>query len=109
MNRISKFARPTGWVAAFILALLAIPNAQAQQVGDADAGKRLVDAACAGCHSPSVRPKRAPDFAAIAAMPSTTALSLGVFMRTSHPTMPNVVLTPAELDDVIGFILSLRR
>ena len=41
-------------------------------------------------------------------MPSTTAESLGVFLRTSHPTMPNLVLSAAERDDVIAYILSLR-
>jgi mono/diheme cytochrome c family protein len=109
MEFSSKFARPYIWAAAAILAPFMMASAQAQQPGDAAAGKRLADATCAGCHSAPVGPRRAPDFRAIAAMPSTTALSLGVFMRTSHPTMPNVMLTPTELDDVISYILSLRR
>jgi len=107
MKFVSNVARPHIWAAAAILASVSIVNAQ--QPGSVEAGKRLVDATCVSCHSPSVIPKRAPDFPAIAAMPSTTALSLGVFMRTSHPTMPNVVLSPSELDDVTAYILSLRH
>ena len=34
---------------------------------------------------------------AIAAMPSTTALSLDVFLRTSHPTMPNLMLSDTDI------------
>jgi hypothetical protein len=51
---------------------------------------------------------KAPAFSAVAAMPSTTARSLNVFLRTSHPTMPNLMLTNTETEDVIAYILSLR-
>jgi hypothetical protein len=49
-----------------------------------------------------------PAFSAIAAMPSTTARSLEVFLKTSHPTMPNLMLSTRERDDLIAYILSLR-
>ena len=42
-------------------------------------------------------------------MPSTTAQALGVFLKTSHPTMPNIMLSDNERDDVIAYILSLRH
>jgi hypothetical protein len=29
-----------------------------------------------------------------------------VFLKTSHPTMPNLVLTNTETEDVIAYILS---
>ena len=53
-------------------------------------------------------PRQAPAFKTIAAMPSTTGRSLEVFLRTSHPPMPNLVLSASERDDVIAYILSLR-
>ena len=109
MGTGNHFARLHLWRWAGIVLPFLASIAEAQQVGDAAAGKRLADVACVSCHVPSVPAKQAPDFASIAAMSSTTALSLGVFMRTSHPTMPNVLLTPSELDDVISYILSLRR
>jgi len=80
----------------------------AQQAGDPAAGLRLAEVSCLSCHGTAAAPRKALAFAAIAAMPSTTAESLGVFLRTSHPTMPNLVLSAAERDDVIAYILSLR-
>ena len=97
-------ARSIAWSASLLLA--GIPLAFGQQVGDPAAGKRLVDGTCAQCHG--TPGSRAPAFVAVAAMPSTTAESLGVFLRTSHPTMPNIILSNAERDDVIAYILSLR-
>ena len=38
-----------------------------------------------------------------------TATALRVFLTTSHPKMPNLILTPEELADVTAFILSLRE
>jgi cytochrome c len=90
------------------LLLATTTPAPAQDQGDPAAGRRLVEQSCSDCHGPSSATTRAPSFAAVAAMPSTTALSLGVFLRTSHPTMPNVMLGPADLDNVIAYILSLR-
>ena len=51
----------------------------------------------------------AADFAEVANLPSTTALSLKVFLQTSHKEMPNFSLKPAEADDIIAYILSLKR
>ena len=39
---------------------------------------------------------RGPDFTAIANRTSTTALSLKVFMKTSHHRMPNLIITPDQ-------------
>jgi mono/diheme cytochrome c family protein len=87
-----------GWPAA----------AAAQAAGDAARGQGLVEAECLSCHGDPSRAPRAPDFREVAGLPSTTELSLGVFMRTSHPSMPNIILSPADLDDVIAYILSLK-
>ncbi len=92
----------------FALILGASAPGVAQQAGDPAAGQRLAEASCLVCHD-SAGSHRAPAFSAVAAMPSTTAMSLGVFLRTSHPTMPNLMLTPSERDDVIAYILSLRK
>jgi len=76
------------------------------------AGHRLAEAWCKTCHAIEATsagmPSTAPDFAKIANQPSTTALALKAFLRTSHPTMPNLVLTPAQADDLANYILSLK-
>ena len=79
--------------------------------GNVESGRRLTIDWCTGCHS--VEPKQAgifaADFAEIAKLPSTTALSLRVFLQTSHKNMPNLILQPEEADDIVAYILSLKQ
>jgi mono/diheme cytochrome c family protein len=81
--------------------------------GGAASGHRLAEAWCKACHAIEPRtagtPTVAPDFAAVANQPSTTELALKVFLRTSHPNMPNLVLTPEQTDNIVTYILSLKR
>jgi hypothetical protein len=37
-----------------------------------------------------------------------TATALRVFLTTSHPKVPNPVIMPEQMADVIAYILSLR-
>ena len=68
---------------------------------------------CKDCHAIEASDRRRrrphPDFAAIANRPSTTALSLKVFFKTSHRSMPNLVIAPDQADDLANYILSLKR
>ena len=89
------------------LLLSTVSFACGQQVGDSASGRRLAEASCMGCHGVTNAQPPASTFSAIAAMPSTSAQSLGVFLRTSHANMPNLVLSNSERDDVIAYILSL--
>ena len=98
--------RSLAWSAPFLLANFAV--AFGQQVGDPAAGKRLAEGTCLECHGAQDTSRRAPAFSAIAAMQSTTALSLDVFLRTSHPTMPNLILSSTERANLIAYIMSLR-
>ena len=50
----------------------------------------------------------APDFRSVANMPSTTPMSLIVWLTNPHPTMPSLILSPQEASDVIAYIESLR-
>ena len=50
-----------------------------------------------------------PAFRDIANTRGMTATALRVFLTTSHPKMPNLILTPTETADVIAYILSLRN
>ena len=79
----------------------------------ASPGHRLADAWCKQCHAIAAATagtaNAAPDFAAIANQPSTTALSLKVFLNTTHRGMPNLVIAPEQADDLVDYILSLKR
>lgn len=77
------------------------------------AGHRLAKVWCKDCHA--IEPTSSgtvgdpPAFTAIAQLPSTTALSLKVFFQTSHRNMPNLIITPEQADDLVNYILSLKR
>jgi mono/diheme cytochrome c family protein len=81
--------------------------------GDGSTGHRLASEWCRDCHA--IEPtaintgKPAPDFVAVANMPSTTELSLKVFLLSSHKTMPNFIIKPNDADDLVAYILSLKR
>ena len=89
-----KFVSCLAATLGLILAALQ-PLAAQNSRGSAEAGRRLASQWCSGCHA--VEPKTvgifAADFAEIAKLPSTTALSLTVFLRTSHRNMPNFILS----------------
>jgi mono/diheme cytochrome c family protein len=82
-------------------------------LGNASSGRQYAEAWCTECHSIQRTTARtgqiAPDFTAIADLHSTTALSLRVFLQSNHKTMPNFIIARRDTDDVIAYILSLRR
>jgi mono/diheme cytochrome c family protein len=101
---------------ATLAAVLQIAAFHAQgQIGDVSAGHAFAKRACITCHMVEAResPPRliavGPTFPAIANTPGMTATALHAALTTSHPKMPNLIFTPAEMDDVITYILSLRR
>ncbi len=104
------------WLAALglVFALpMAASTAQAPVVGDPEAGRAYALKNCASCHmvSPDQSPpvRTAPSFQAIANMHSTTEMSLHAFLSTPHPHMPNFIVPPKNGQDVIAYILSLRK
>jgi hypothetical protein len=50
----------------------------------------------------------APRFEDIANTPGMTATALIAWFQTSHPTMPNVILTDEQTRDIVQYILSLK-
>ena len=83
-------------------------------VGDARKGLAYAEKFCSACHnvlatdatSPN---KQAPPFKSIAKTPGMSITALTVWSRTSHPTMPNFVIAPEDMDDLIAYIMSLRN
>ena len=105
-----QVALPAGLL---ILVLVAPGLIQAQSIGDPDEGRRLATAWCSECHQVgsqalSTGNDVVPSYQAIAAMPSTTAMSIRAFLSTSHNVMPNFNLTDTQISDVAAYILSLR-
>jgi cytochrome c len=75
-------------------------------------GHRLAEAWCKPCHA--IEPHmagmsdQAPNFEAIANRHGTAALSLKVFLKTTHANMPNLVIAPDQADALANYILSLK-
>ncbi|HWE76054.1 MAG TPA: c-type cytochrome [Stellaceae bacterium] len=101
------------FVAPALAAMLAALSAVAQTSGDPAAGREMARQVCAACHKVTIAqtaPSRsAPSFAAIANMSSTTETALHAFLSTPHANMPNLMLKQQQQDDVIAYILGLRR
>lgn len=95
-------------------ALLASAPAWAEGlVGDPERGRLLAEEACILCHTVAPGDRTytligAPPFQAVADDPAVTNVSLRVFLQTPHETMPDLVLTAPETDDIVAYILGMK-
>jgi len=87
----------------------------AAQSADPAIGRNLAETSCSACHRidaaspPKIANLDAPSFLDISRMPSTTELAIKVFLRTSHNSMPNFILSPEEIDSVAAYIVGLTK
>jgi mono/diheme cytochrome c family protein len=106
--------RHIAFLSLFIAAALAVPaEALAQPDNRHSLGRQVAMELCSSCHRVTEgqpRPGRGvASFFAIANLPSTTALSLKVFLRSNHKGMPNLIITESDSNELIDYILSLKR
>jgi mono/diheme cytochrome c family protein len=95
----------------FVLLVASVSSAFAQDPGDPQAGFNMAQQVCSKCHGISAEPSPLPQalrFREVADQKGMTGTALTVWMQTSHPTMPNIVLTKQETLDVVAYILSLK-
>jgi len=93
------------------LAFAATAAMAGEEAGDSQAGFDYADTYCATCHGISEEQSplpQAPRFRNVADQPGITAMALQVWMQTSHPTMPNIIVAPQDMRNVIAYILSLK-
>lgn len=86
-------------------------GAMAEDLRASQAGFVYAEHYCAPCHGISAEPSplpQAPRFKDVAEQPGITAMSLQVWLQTSHPTMPNIIIEPEDMRNVIAYILSLK-
>ncbi len=89
-----------------------LPGANAQEA-DIAAGKAYAEDVCASCHAVSAGESASPvleatPFQMVADTPGMTELALSVWLQSSHPTMPNIILSQDEMRNVIAYIRSLE-
>ena len=46
-----------------------------------------------------------PSFQSIADLPSTTGISLNAFLHSNHQNMPDFIISSADSNDLIAYIL----
>ena len=106
--------RHTVSLSLFIAAALAAPvEALAQPDNGHSLGRQVAIELCSSCHRVTEEQhlpgENVASFFAIANLPSTTALSLKVFLRSNHKGMPNLIVSEPDTDKLIDYILSLKR
>ena len=99
-------------VALFVILLTA--SAATAQAQDPQAGAKWATDVCSRCHAISTGQFRspngeAPSFVELANTPGMTSAALTVALTTPHAGMPMFVLTPEQRQDIIAYILSLKR
>ena len=96
------------------IALIALTShLAAQETGDPKKGAALARSVCAQCHAVRNGELRspnpmAPSFSNVAKAPGMTDRALRVWLQSSHPTMPNFILTDDDRNNIIVYILSLK-
>jgi len=94
---------------------LTVGNLRAQEVGNPAQGLRIAQAICAECHLVDKLPGEqspnliAPTFERIANTPGMNGAALAAALRTSHESMPNIIIKGSDLSDIIAYVLSLRK
>ena len=91
-----------------------IAHVHAQTLGDPQKGRAVAQQFCAECHAiekgnvPSPN-SEAPSFTVVASTPGMTAMALNVFFQTPHRAMPNLILKTDQKNDIIAYIMSLKK
>ena len=101
-------------IAVAAAALLVSGYAVKAQEADVEAGAAYAEQVCAACHAVLANEQisplaEAPTFQSVADTPGMTEMALTVWLQTSHPTMPNIVLKPDDLRNVVAYIRSLAK
>jgi mono/diheme cytochrome c family protein len=114
MNTIARYALWAG-IAVVVCGItyqyfLMSPNRELPLENRAiESGHHIAKTICGDCHAISGPAGVGPSFQDIADQPATTAIFLQAFFRSNHDNMPNFIISPADTEDVIAYILSLKQ
>ncbi|MGQ9369020.1 c-type cytochrome [Azospirillum sp. ST 5-10] len=82
--------------------------------GSAATGRALAAELCADCHvvlpdQPVGDFPEGPDLIERMGDPGVTEMALRSYLQTSHPVMPNIRLSREQTDDLVAYLLTLKR
>ncbi|MFA5899270.1 MAG: cytochrome c [Hyphomicrobium sp.] len=96
---------------AYLVALLTLA-AGAVETGDKEKGHAYAQQVCAECHAvekdENLLFADVPSFEQVANSEGMSPRALGVWLHTSHPNMPDFIIPPDDIDNVVAYIMSLR-
>ncbi|HUS95101.1 MAG TPA: cytochrome C [Hyphomicrobiaceae bacterium] len=100
-------------IAVLLGAVLMSDFSRAVEVGERGKGLALARGLCAECHTVEPgrtvsRVREATSFQVIADIDGMTATASAVFFKTSHKTMPNLIISGRDAENLTAHILSLR-
>lgn len=119
ISSIAIWARRLATSAALCLTCACISQTEPSATDEparpsAAAGLHYAQQVCAACHAvtsgqlQSPNPN-APTFEVIANLPGMTGTALNAWLHSPHPTMPNLIVSPTDRDNVNAYLESLRR
>ena len=95
-----------------VFLILAASTVAAVELGDKSAGHAYAQKVCAQCHAVEKDTNylfaQVPSFQEIADTEGMTPRALLVWLQTPHPNMPDFIIPPADMDNLIAYVMSLR-
>lgn len=87
---------------------------RAAQSAAAARGFAYASEVCAACHAVAANDRASPDphatpFVVIANLPGMTPTALTVWLHSSHPTMPNLIVAPEDRADLAAYLDSIKQ
>jgi mono/diheme cytochrome c family protein len=94
--------------------IVAVNYAVAQEMGNAKEGFAYASQVCAECHAVRAGESKSPhaqvpSFQTVANTLGMTSTALRVWFQSAHRSMPNLNLTEQDSNNIIAYILSLKK
>jgi mono/diheme cytochrome c family protein len=95
------------------VAAAAAPAGAQTPVGDVAKGQLASQGYCGNCHAIVRSQSRSPHpgakpFATIAQRPELSAMTLSVWLKSSHPNMPLLRLETETIEDIAAYLLTMK-
>lgn len=102
------------FVPVFSIFLLMSAGAHAQEQGRAGPGETYARLVCAPCHAvgrdEDISPiANAAPFQEIMARPEMTGMAIAAWLQSEHDNMPHIVPKAEEMNDLIAYMLNLKK
>lgn len=103
-------------VCSDILSLMLVSEPEgvsSQELSNPATRQKYAEAVCSECHAAlpndtASKVAKATAFETVANSPGMNELAISVWLQTTHPSMPNIVVKPNDISDVAAYIVSLK-